>query len=55
VLDTVRNEDSDEDDSATEAFIWQNMENCKRQWENFTGSVGPQGAAKDVMEIVDIF
>jgi hypothetical protein len=54
VLDTVRN-DSDEDGSATEAFIWENMKNYKGQRKNFTGSVGPQGAAKDVMEIVDIF
>jgi hypothetical protein len=55
VLDTVRNEDSDEDDSAAQAFIWENMENYKGQRENFMGSVGPQGPAKDVMESVDIF
>jgi hypothetical protein len=29
VLDTMRNEDSHEDDSATQAFIWENMENYK--------------------------
>jgi hypothetical protein len=51
----MRNEDTDEDDSATEAFSWENMENYKGQRENFTGSVGPQGSAKDVTEIVDIF
>jgi hypothetical protein len=39
VLDTMRNENSDEDDSGTQAFIWENMQNCKRQRENFTGSV----------------
>jgi cytochrome c556 len=55
VLDIVRNENSDKDDSATEAFIWKNMENYKGQRENFIGSVRPQSAAKDVMEIVDIF
>jgi hypothetical protein len=31
------------------------MENYRGQWENFTGSVGPQGAAVNAMEIVDIF
>jgi hypothetical protein len=31
------------------------MQNCKRQRENFTGSVWPQGPAKGVMEIVDNF
>jgi hypothetical protein len=49
----MRNEDND--DSGTQAFIWENMQNYKGQRENFTGSVGPQGAAKGVMEIVDIF
>jgi hypothetical protein len=55
VLDTMRNEDSNDDDSGTQAFIWENLQNYKGQRENFTGSVGPQGAAKRVMEIVDIF
>jgi hypothetical protein len=55
VLDTMRNEDSDEDESATQAFILENMENYNGQRENFMGSVGPQGPAKDVMETVDIF
>jgi hypothetical protein len=27
VLDTMRNEDSDDDDSGTQAFIWENMQN----------------------------
>jgi hypothetical protein len=31
VLDTMRNEDSDEDDSGTQAFIWENMQNYKGQ------------------------
>jgi hypothetical protein len=56
LLDTVVNDSNDEDDdSATKDFIWDNMKNYKGQRENFTGSVGPQGAAKHVMEIVDVF
>jgi hypothetical protein len=55
LLDTVGNEGSDEDDNATQAFVWENMENCTWQRENFTGGVGPQGAAKHVMEIVEVF
>jgi hypothetical protein len=51
----MRNEDSDEDDSGTQAFILENMQNYKGQRENFMGSVGPQGPAKGVMEHVDIF
>jgi hypothetical protein len=51
----MRNQDSDDDDSGTQAFIWENMQNYKGQRENFTGSVGPQGAAKGDMEIVHIF
>jgi hypothetical protein len=31
------------------------MENYKRQRDNFMGSVGLQGAAKNVTETVDIF
>jgi hypothetical protein len=31
------------------------MNNYKGQRENFTGGVGPQGAAKEVTEIVDVF
>jgi hypothetical protein len=31
------------------------MENYEGRRENFTGSVGPQVAAKHIMEIVDIF
>jgi cytochrome c556 len=54
-LDTVGNEGSDEDDNSTQALVWENMENYKGQKENFTGNVGPQGAAKHVTEIVDIF
>jgi hypothetical protein len=51
VFDTMSNED----DSGNQAFIWENMQNYKGQRKNFTGSVGPQGPIKDVMEIVDIF
>jgi cytochrome c556 len=54
-LDAVVNYGSDEDDSATQDFVWENMQNYKGQRENFTGSVGPQGAAKHVTESVDIF
>jgi hypothetical protein len=31
------------------------MQNYKGQRENFMGSVGPQGPAKGVMEVVEIF
>jgi hypothetical protein len=31
------------------------MENYRGQRENFTGCVGPQGAAVNAMEIVDVF
>jgi hypothetical protein len=31
------------------------MNNYKEQRENFTGSVGPQGATKQVTGIVDVF
>jgi hypothetical protein len=55
LIDTVITEGSDEDDSARHDFIWENMENYKGRRANFTGSVGPQGAAKHVTEIVDIF
>jgi hypothetical protein len=54
LLDTVITERSDEDDSARQDFIWEDMEHCEGQRENFMGSVGPQGAAKLVMYIVDI-
>jgi cytochrome c556 len=46
--------DTDEDDSATQDFVWENMQNYKEKRENFTGNVGPQGAAKHVTEIVVI-
>jgi hypothetical protein len=43
---------SDEEESATQAFVWESMGSYKGQREHFTGSVGPQGG---VVEIVDIF
>jgi hypothetical protein len=49
LLDTVVN-----DDSATQDFVWENMENYRGQWENFTGSVGAQGAAKNV-DVFELF
>jgi hypothetical protein len=49
LLDAVVN-----DGSATQDFVWENMQNYKGQRENFTGSVGPQVAAKHVTEIVVI-
>jgi hypothetical protein len=55
LLHTVINEGSDEDDSAMRDFVWENVENYKGQRENFTGNVGPQGAAKLVTQIVDVF
>jgi hypothetical protein len=45
----------DEDSSSTQGFIWKNMQTYEGQEENFMGSAGPQGAAKYVTEIVDIF
>jgi hypothetical protein len=51
----VVNDGSDEDDSITQDFVWDNMENYKGQRENIMGNIGPQGAAKHVAEIVDIF
>jgi hypothetical protein len=38
-----------------EDFVWEDMNNYEGQSENFTGSVGPQGAAKKVAEIVGSF
>jgi hypothetical protein len=55
LIDTVVTEGSDEDDSTKQDFVWESMENYEGRRENFTGSVGPQGAAKHVMEIVDFF
>ncbi|PNF32813.1 hypothetical protein B7P43_G04498 [Cryptotermes secundus] len=52
--DAVGNEYSDEDDSANQEFVWEDMENYRGQREHFTGSVGPQGPGKDVTEIVDV-
>jgi hypothetical protein len=34
-LDAVVNDGSDEDNSATQDFIWENMQNCKGPQENF--------------------
>jgi cytochrome c556 len=45
-LDAVVNDSSNEDDSITQDFVWENMQNYKRQKENFMVSVTPQGAAK---------
>jgi hypothetical protein len=46
--------DSDYDDIIQDCE-WEDMNNYKEQWENFTGSAGPQGAAKQVTGIVDVF
>jgi hypothetical protein len=54
-LDAVVNDGCNEDDRATQDFVWENMQNYEGQRENFTGSVGPEGAAKHVTESVDIF
>jgi hypothetical protein len=53
LLDVVVVDDSDEDD--IQDFVWEDMNNYKGQRKNFTGSVGPQGAADEVTEIVDVF
>jgi cytochrome c556 len=42
------------DGSATQDFVWENMQNYKGQRENFTGSAGPQVATKHVTKIVVI-
>jgi hypothetical protein len=54
LLHVVVNDGSDEDYNITQDFVWENMENYKGQRENFTGSVGPQEAAKHFTEIVDV-
>jgi hypothetical protein len=55
LIDTLGNDGSNEDDdSGTPDFMWENMQNYRGR-EFFTGSAGVQGAAKHVMEIVDIF
>jgi hypothetical protein len=54
-LDAVVNYGSDEDDSVTQGLVWENMQNCKGQRENFMGNAGPHGAAKYMTEIGDIF
>jgi cytochrome c556 len=40
LIDAVGNEGSDEDDSANQEFVWEDMENYSGQREHFTGSVG---------------
>ncbi|PNF24933.1 hypothetical protein B7P43_G09365 [Cryptotermes secundus] len=54
-FDAVGNEGSDEDDSANQEFVWEDMQNYRGQREHFTGSVGAQGPSKDLTEIVDVF
>jgi hypothetical protein len=46
LLDAVINDSGDEDDIITQDFVWENIQNYKRQRENFMGNVGPQGAGK---------
>jgi cytochrome c556 len=43
LLDAVINDSRDEDDSITQDFVWENMQNYKRQRENFMGSVDLRG------------
>jgi hypothetical protein len=54
LLDVMVNDDSDEDDIIQD-FAWVDINNYKVQRENFTGSVGPQGVAKHVTEVVNVF
>jgi hypothetical protein len=54
LLDVVVDDNSDDDDIIQDC-VWEDMNNYKGQRENFTGGVGPQGAAKEATEIVDIF
>jgi hypothetical protein len=51
----VVDDNSDEDDDIIQDFVWEDMNNYKGQRENFKGGAGPQGAAKEVTEIVDVF
>jgi hypothetical protein len=53
LLDVV-NDDSDEDD-IIQGFVWEDINKYKGQGENFTSSVRPQDAAKDVTKVVDDF
>jgi hypothetical protein len=55
LLNVVVDGDSDKDDDIIQDFVWEDMNNYKGQRKNFTGIVGPQGAAKEVTEIVGIF
>jgi hypothetical protein len=54
LLDVVVDGNSDED-NIIQNFVWVDMNSYKGQGENFMGSVGPQVAAKQVTEIVDIY
>jgi hypothetical protein len=47
LLDVAVDDDSDVDDIIQD-FVWEDMNNYKGQRANFTGSVGPQGAAGEV-------
>ena len=55
LIDAVGNKGSDENDSVNQEYVWEHMENYRGQREHFTCSVGAQGPAKDVTEIVDVF
>jgi hypothetical protein len=46
--------DIDQDDDIQD-FVLEDMNNCKGQKENFTGSVGLEALQKKVTEIVDVF
>jgi hypothetical protein len=52
--DDVLNGNSDEDDIIQD-IMWKDMSNYKRLKENFMCHLVPQGTAKQVAEIVDIF
>jgi hypothetical protein len=53
--EVVVDDDSDEDDDIIQDSVWEDMYYYKGQREHFTGSVGPQSAAKQATEIVDVF
>jgi hypothetical protein len=44
----------EDDDIIIQDFVWEDMNNYMGQRKNFMGSVGPQGAAKQVTYIVDV-
>jgi hypothetical protein len=55
LLHVVVNDNNDDVDDIIQDSVREDMNDYKGQRENFMYSVGPQGAAKEVTEIADIF